>query len=279
MKAHEDNLIMSSFLQFVDNKVCTHGEAFTNHGSNFYPVQSLYNGYYTYAAPFKQFVSDSSVADATVMNQVYINGSPTSVGSNDFVGINHYEGQVYFSSDQSSNTISGNYSIKDFNVYLTNDPEESILFEEKYHVNPRTSQVVSGLAPDEKTYPAIYLKNNGGAQVPFAFDHVDNNKMDIRAVILSDSSFKLDAVCGILKNTHRSEVPILKNLPFNAMNAYTGENYNYTGLEATVTGIGKPMIWDVFVSKNVTRGQGLNPGIFTAFVDFELHYIRRQKKI
>lgn len=272
MKVQTDNLIMSSFLQFVDNKVCTKGEAFTNHQGNFYPVQNLYNGYYTYAAPFKQMVSDVSVPGATVMNQVYVNGSVVSVGNGDFVGVNHYEGQVYFSSDQGANAISGNYAVKDFNVYLTNDPEENILFEEKYHINPRTTQVISGLAPNEQTYPAIYIKNNGGKQVPFAFGGVDNNKLEIRTVVLSDSSFKLDAVCGILKDSINKYVPIIDDLPYNAMNAYTGTNYNYTGLSATATGQ-NPLIWDVHVSKNVTRGQGLNPGIYTAFVDFELHYL------
>ena len=270
MKVQLENKIMSSFLQFVDNEIVNKGEAFTNHGSNFYPVQNLYNGYYTYAAPFKQLVADASIPDATIMNQVYVDGSPVSVGAGDFVGISHYDGQVYFSSDQGSSTISGDYAVKDFNIYLTNDPEEKILFEDKYHIDPRTTQTVSGLAPDVQTYPAIYLKNNGGDHIPFAFGGIDNNRIDIRAIVLADSSFKLDAACAILKNTHRSDVDIIEDLPFNAMNAYTGVNYNYSTLAA---GQGGPKIWEVFVSKNVTRGQALNPGVFTAFVDFQLQYI------
>jgi len=271
MKVQFENKVMSSFLQFIDNKIVSEGDAYTNHGSNFYPVQNLYNGYYTYAAPYKQFVADSSVGGATVMNQIRIDGLVSAPGSNDFVGINHYEGQVYFSSDKSANTISGSYAVKDFNVYLTNDTEEKILFEDKYHITPRTTQSVSGLAPETQTYPAIYLKNNGGENTPFALGGIDNNKMDIRAIVLADSSFKLDAVCGILKNTTKTYVPLVEDLPFNAMNAYTGVSYNYSTLSSAATGA-NPMIWDAFVSKNVTRGQGLNPGVFTAFVDFQLHH-------
>ena len=272
MKVQFENKVMSSFLQFVDNKIVDKGDAFTNHGSNFYSVQNLYNGYYTYAAPFKQFVADASIGDATIMDQVRIDGLVAAPGSNDFVGINHYEGQVYFSSDQGDNVISGNYAVKDFNVYLTNDPEEKILFEDKYHINPKTTETISGLDPETQTYPSIYIKNNGGVNVPFAFRGIDNNKMDIRAIVLADSSFKLDAVCGILKNTTKTHVPLVEDLPFNAMNAYTGVSYNYTSLSNDATGQ-NPIIWDVFVSKNVTRGQGLSPGVFTAFVDFQLHYI------
>ena len=276
MKVQFENKLMSSFLQFVDNKILEKGDAFTNHGSNFYPVNNLYSGHYTYAAPYKQLVADESVDGATVMNQVYVDGSPISVGANNFVGINHYEGQVYFDSDQGSKAISGNYSVKEFNVYLTNEPEEKILFEDKHHIKPMVSGDISGLSPEVQTYPAIYLKNNGGDSIPFAFGGVDNSRTQIRAIVLADSSFKLDAVCGILKDTHKREVQILDTLPFNAMNAYTGVNYNYTGLKDSHSLTNPhPIIWEVNVSKNVTRGEGLNLGVFTAFVDFQLQYIRK----
>ena len=272
MKVQFENKVMSSLLQFVDNKIVDKGEAYTNHSSYFYPVQNLYNGYYTYAAPFKQFVADSSISSATVMNQVYVDGSAVTVGTDNFVGINHYEGQVYFDADQGTKTISGDYAVKDFNIYLTNDPEEKVLFEEKYHIKPKTTEIMSGIAPETQTYPAVYIKNNGGDNIPFALGGLDNNRIDVRAVVLADSSFKLDAVCGILKNTHKTYVPLVEDLPFNAMNAYTGVNYNYTELAALATGQ-NPIIWDVFVSKNITRGEGLNPGVFAAFVDFQLQYL------
>jgi hypothetical protein len=282
MKVQHENKVMSSFLQWIDHWIIEKGEAYTDHSSLFYPVENKYNGYYTYAAPFKQMVSDVGILGGNynvetapaVMTGVYVDGVATNIGENNLAGINHYDGQVYFTSSQGSSAISGNYSIKDFNVYLTNDPEEKILFENKYHINPRTSQTLSGLQPDVQTYPAIYLKNNGGNHVPFALGGVDTNNIDIRAVVLSDSSFKLDAACAILKTLHKSHVPIVDNLPFDAMNAYTGESYNYTGLAAKTTGnaIPNPIVWDVSVSKNVTRGEGLNPGIYTAFVDFHLQY-------
>ena len=272
MKVQLENKIMSSFLQFVDNEIVNKGEAYTNHSSLLYPVDNMYNGYHTYAAPFKQMVADSSISGPDVMTSVYIDGVQTNMNNDDLVGINHYEGQTYFTSDKSANVISGNYAIKDFNVYLTNDPEEKVLFEEKYHIRPKTLEAVSGLAPETQTYPAVYIKNNGGDHIPFALGGVDNNRVDIRAIVLADSSFKLDAVCGILKNTHRSYVPLIENLPFSAMNAYTGVNYNYTTLSAAATGQ-NPLIWDVFVSKNVARGEGLNPDVFAAFVDFQLQYL------
>ena len=80
MKAQWENKIMSSMLQFVDNEILTHGEAFTNYGSSFYKTADLYNGYYTYSSPFKQFVGDTSIINANVLTGVYINNTWTELG-------------------------------------------------------------------------------------------------------------------------------------------------------------------------------------------------------
>ena len=128
MKYQYENQVMSSFLLFVDNRITSEGSAYTNFYSYFYPTENLYNGYYTYSAPFKQLVVDDSIVGSTVMKSIYIDGSEKDIGEAGLAGINHYEGELYFTSEVGG-TISGNYSVKDFNVYLTNEPEEKILFE------------------------------------------------------------------------------------------------------------------------------------------------------
>ena len=92
---------------------------------------------------------------------------------------------------------------------------------------------------------------------------------------LADSLFNLDAVCGILKDSTRKKLSIIEqtDLNLNALGGYTGVTYNYTGV---ATG-DYCYIDDVRVSKNVAnRGdfQNLNPNVFSAFVDFELHNYR-----
>jgi hypothetical protein len=271
MKAQFENRVMSSFLLFVDHYLLDKGEAYTNYSGLFYPTNNLYNNYYTYSAPFKQLVSDDSIEGATVMKDVYVNGTQTSVGG-ELHGINHYNGQVYFTADKSSSLISGNYSFKDFNIYLTNDPEAKLLFETKYHLNSKYPQQLSGLAPNTQPYPAIFVKNMGGVNDPFAIGGLDNTITNTRLVVLSDSNYKLDAACSILKDLKNKSVPIINDLPFDALGSYTGLDYNYTGL-ATGTG---PLIWDVRVSKMSMVGdfERLNADVFSAFVDFELSTIR-----
>jgi hypothetical protein len=271
MKAQFENRVMSSLLLFVDHHLLNKGEAYTNYSGLLYPTDNLYNNYYTYSAPFKQMVSDDSIPGATVMKNVYVNGGQTSVGG-ELHGINHYNGQVYFTADKSSSVISGNYSIKDFNVYLTNDPESKLLFETKYHLNSKYPQQLSGLAPDTQPYPAVFVKNMGGTNDPFAFGGLDNTITNARLVVLADSNYKLDAACSIFKDLKNKSVPIINDLPFDALGSYTGLAYDYVSL---ATGAG-PLIWDVRVSKVSMMGdfERLNPDVFSAFVDLELSSIR-----
>jgi len=101
---------------------------------------------------------------------------------------------------------------------------------------------------------------------------IEDTTINARAIILADSLFNLDAVCGILKDTVRKPLYTIEqsDLNLNALGAYTGVKYNYTGI-----GTGDYCYIDgVNVSKNVSnRGdfQNLNPNVFSAFVDFEVH--------
>lgn len=271
MKVQFENKVMSSLLLAVDNHMVRKGEAFTNYSSLLYPVQSLYNNYYTYAAPFKQLVADDTIPNATCMKTVYVNGVEINVGSSDLHGINHFQGQVYFTSDQGNAVISGNYSVKDFNVYLSNDPEQKLLFETKHHLNPKFPQQLSGLAPDAQPFPAIFIKNMGGTNAPAALGGLKDRMIRARLVILADSNYKLDAACSLLKEMHYYGVKVQANLPFDALGSYTGLSYSYGNLTADPSE-GHPLITDVRVSKMSMIGdfERLNPDVFSAFVDLDI---------
>ncbi|MEK6881682.1 MAG: hypothetical protein AABY22_18830, partial [Nanoarchaeota archaeon] len=148
---------------------------------------------------------------------VYLNGSFLSTGQSGLVDINYYEGQAYFSSNKDSDIISGNYAVKDFNIYLSNEPDYKLIFEKRHIVQPRTSRALTGLAPEDRTIPGIFLINRNLANEPFAFGGTDTTEIDIRAIVFSDNGFKLDAVNSILNDRVRTLVPIFNTsqLPFN----------------------------------------------------------------
>jgi hypothetical protein len=165
MKVQLDNILMSSMLMWMDHVILKKGEAYKNFSSQFYPVSNIYNGFYTYGLPFKQVVCDSSISGANILSGVYVNNNFKTIGQNNLTGISPQNGQVYFTSGQGTNNISGNYAVKDFNLYLTNQPEEEILFESQYQARPKTTQTPTGLAIEAITYPCIFLKNNGGIKI------------------------------------------------------------------------------------------------------------------
>lgn len=267
-----ENKVMSNMLLFVDHEICSKGQAYKNHTGTFYPIASKYNEYYTYALPFKQIVGDASLSGATIMQGVSIDGSFTAIGNNNLSGIIYNKGQVLFNADKANKVITGSFSVKEYNTYISAKLEEQILFKTKYRINPTVAQTPTGLTNVEETYPAIFLKNMGGTNTPLGFGGVDNVKTLVRAVILSDSSFGLDAVCNILKNTAKKHLPIIENLPFNSIGAFTGVIYNYQSLSSSTTEHGT--IWNVTVAKlapSVKDLEGLESNVFSALVDFEIH--------
>ena len=288
MRVQWENKIMSSFLQYIDHEILNQGVAYENWGANFYPADSIYNGYYTYTAPFQQFVVDvgfetdtipgsTSTHFANVIDGVYVDGAFKSVASNDagLVGINHQKGHAYFNQDKAGAVISGNFAVKDYSVYLTSQSEENLLFHTKHHLRPKVYQPVTGLKYDASTYPVIYIKNTGGESLPMGLGGVEDVRTDIRAVVISDSAFSLDAVCNILKDTTRKTLPIIDSTPFNAMGAYTGTAYDYNALAQCSEPVCGPSIWNVRVSKIAPESSQstneLDLNIFSAFIDFEVH--------
>ena len=281
MKVQFENKVMSSLLLFVDHEVTQQGDAYTNHQSNLFKIDSLFSDYYVYASPFKQLVSDSGVTGSSTPNLltgVYVDGDgPIGPGTSGLHSINHMQGQAYFTGatdPMSGKTVSGRYAVKDFNVFLTSMPEEQLLFETKLVLNPKTSdiKVSTGVDSSAQTYPAIFIKDNGGRNEEYAMGGIEDTIINARAIVLADSLFNLDAACGILKDTVRKKMSLIEqtDLNLNALGGYTGVTYNYTGV---ATG-DYCYIDDVTVSKNVAnRGdfQNLNPNVFSAFVDFELH--------
>lgn len=279
MKAQFNNTVMSSMLLWFDNKLLSKGEAFTNFSSNFYNVDSQYFGFYTYGAPYKQMIVDTSISGANIISGVYVNGIFTKIGENSLTGINSSQGHLYFNTEINNPNLnlSGNYAVKDFNIFLTSETEEDLLFETQFQLNPKTYQNPTGLPVNAETYPVVYLKYQGGDNEPLAFGGLDKTNINIRAIVLSDTVFKLDALTSIFRDTARTYIPLIyeNNMPFNIFGSISSGYYNYNSLYNNNSMDSDYMfIENVYVSKIDNRFinsyNKLNPNVFTSFIDFEL---------
>ena len=294
MQSQYDNIVMSSALLWLDHTILNKGAAFTNTSSFFYDVNNLYNGYNTYGSPFRQFVSDESIGNihgADIINSVTLNNSTTVRGISDFAHINYEQGQVYFTSAVSNpnTTLSGDFAVKDFNTYITNDLEEKLLFETQFTIRNKTDLTAAGLPPSTMTYPAIFLKNNGSRNEPIAFGGTDQTETDVRAIVLSDDQYKIDAVGSIFRDKVRTFIPLIPeaNMPFNALGDYKNNvQFNYTGLTdqrspdcVSTTGV---FIDNVYTSKiggiTYTQKTNINPDVFSMIIDFEISDIRTPRQ-
>jgi hypothetical protein len=231
IQPHYDNKLTSSFMLLIDNKILSQGQAFTNYSSLFYPINSYISNEYAYACPFKSLVNDISISGANVISGLYLNGNYVNIGQSGLVSINHYNGAAFFNTKLPTNTIiSGNYSVKDFNIKISDQPEYKLLFETDYTTNGKYYQSPTGIDLDAETSPIIFLRTKMDNPVPFSLGGIENKKKTIRAIIIADSEYQRMAVCGILKDMMYSPFYIKTGLPFDAMGNYTGIPYNFNSL-------------------------------------------------
>ena len=284
MKPQFDNQVLSSFLLWFDNKLLTKGEAFQNTTGQFYSVLDDYYGYNAYASSYSQIVADASIPGATIPTGLYAGNTLVNVGEGGNVGlyaIDYNNGRSYWSGAQSSD-VTGSFAIKDFNVFLTNQTEDEILFQTQYTNRNQISDVVpTGLQPDTKTYPVVYLKNAGGRNEPFAFGGQDNTIVYTRAIIVADSQYEVDAIGSIFRDTQKEYIPLLTQAeqPFNALGGYRDNvQYNYTGITDCKDESQKAFLDEVNISRfdrsleNEVRK--FNPNVYSSIIDFEISKVR-----
>ena len=285
MKAQYDNLVMSSFYLWFDHTLLTKGEAYTNFSSFFYEADDMYQGYHTYGLPFKQIVSDTSITTATVMNTVILDNVSKSRGQSNFQAINYDKGHVYFDAAVAnvSTRLRAFYAVKDFNVHITNDLEEKLLFETQYKLRNKTDATASAIADGTKTYPAIFLKNNGGQNEPMEFGGGELTSIDVRAIVLSDSQFKMDGVASIFRDMAKTTIPVIAeaDMPFNSLGDYVNPvvPYSYKNLgNAAISKNSTIFLNNVYISKigglSFAQKANANPDVFSMFIDFELNTLR-----
>lgn len=283
MVPHFNNIISSSFLLYLDNLICRQGQAYTNVGSKFYNNNIRVNNYHAYSLPYAQIVSDSSINGATVMTGLYLNNNFIIKGQSGFIDFNYDKGQAYFSTGLPTGAIlSGNFAIKDFNCFLCNVPESTLMFETKFVPRSKINQTPTGLNSNELTYPAVYVKNTSKNITPLAIGGGDEwNKTNFSVYIFADSLFNCDAVKGIIHDSIRDHFGLISpnENSFNLLGGLKTGVYNYLALSQPKinnnSGIYICEVKDATFN-NIVRDEltALNPEIYTAVIDFETLYTR-----
>mgnify|MGYP003114914539 CR=1 FL=1 len=278
MKEQFQHKLTTSFFLWFDNFLLTKGEAFSNKTGEFfyYDDTRLDSTYKAYGSPFKQWVTDSSVTGATVPSGVYIGGDFS--GRNNGVVIDFENGRALVSGSDEDLTITGEFSVKDFNVYMTNDTEEDLVVENKYTVNSRLpSGPYTYIQPYDDVVPAIFISSSDASNTPFALGGMQDTKVSMKAVILAEDTYQLDGVLSIFMDSiDECITPIpMTGYPTTELGDLKDNSYNYTNVEDGYSGVIKFYVDDVRTSKLTDRDRkSLAHDLYVGFLDFDVQQYR-----
>ena len=263
----------SSFVLWFDNYLLTKGEAYANRTGSFtYSSDDILgSSYVSYSSPYKQWVGDSSISGAAIANSVFVDGAEKNRGT-DGLKIDYRNGRAVFDSTVSaSSSVTGSFSVKDFNIYITDQDEEDLITESKFDINTRFSTSEVPIAPYKQVVPAAFISCQESKNTPHAFGGEDRTSLDFRCVFISDDMYKLDGALSIFNDTN--------DIVFNQIGyddfpeTEFGDNkygsYNYSDLSSLSTD--KFFIQDVTTSKLSDKvSKKVLPNLFVGFVDFDV---------
>jgi len=282
MKASYLNNLTSSFFLWLDHEILSNGQAFINYTGKLYPATdpNFNTSTSIYGSPFKQWVYDSSVNGAIIPSGIYSNGNFIPRGQSG-LAIHYNYGRVIFNNNiVNNNNLTAAYSLKEFNIYYTDEREEKLLFEKSNTITPRVTTVTGTLNSIDLPYPCVFFKLKSNENKPFAFGGLDTTENLITCVVLAKDIFSLDSITSILADSARKVFPVFNSdiLPFNYLgDLKSGASFNYTSLCAQNRN-NLVYINRVTVSKfDEFTNLFVNKKCMAAIVDFELESIRQPR--
>lgn len=295
MKTQFDHEFQSSFFLFLDNYIIYPGGGSGISGGldfQYYADTSdVYDGLSAFYCPQKQLVSD--VPDSGDQKVYIENGlqpdhwyGQTDDGD-ELLVIDHYEGRVILNETFYGNTashptmtVSGDFSQKDFNVYITNESEEQLLLENEFIIAAESEsyvQSVSGLSERRYVVPGAFISLNSSTNDPYGFGGEDDTKENIRVVCIGDSNYSLDGILSLCRDAARRSFPLIpfQDFPYGEFFHIKDTGYGYTGLQEQYSTGKHAYIENVNTSKMFDRSSTKIPkGLRVGFADFEIANIR-----
>jgi len=278
MKPQYQHELTTSFALWADNFLTRKGEAFSNKAANLYPDTGdlrLTNGYVAYSSPHKQWVFDHSIEGANIPSGIYDGNTFIEQGQSGLI-FDFDNGRALLDSSfgEGKTTLSGEYAVKDFNFYITNQTEEQLIIDGKFDINDRFKQDLSGIEPYKQVIPAIFVNPEVSENEPFAFGGEDKTTTNIRCVIFAQNTYQLDGALSIFADSKNEVFAKMKfeDYPLNEFGYSSGFHYKNLCGEKSGTYM---HVEEARVSKLSDRvNQNIDPSLFVGFVDFEVTNLR-----
>ena len=187
-------------------------------------------------------------------------------------------GRALAAGASSTDTVTGSFAVKDFNIYFTNDTEDDLIIENKYVVNSRVpSGPYTYITPYDDVAPAIFLAASTLENKPFALGGMMDTVVLMKAVVISDDPYKLDGALSIFGDSVNEVIePIpMSGFPYTELGDLKGDSYNYTGVKEGYAGETPYFVDKVRTSKLSDRARkAVANELYIGFIDFDVQQHR-----
>ena len=282
MKPTFTHNVINSFFLWFDNFLMTKGDAYKTYTTKLYNYEDLRlgGGKVVYGSPYKQWVYDKNITGATIPSGFTINNQFVSTGTSG-MKIDFDNGRIIFNSGVSTSlNVTGTYSVKEVNSYITDQPEDNLIIENKFVTNSRFTVSENYIAPYNPVTPCIFASIETSHNTAFAFGGEDETKCIIKVVAFCENLYQLDGVLSVFGDSYNeifSIIPMTGH-PLGEFNeiktgAYpTGYDYNnlsnsYGSQTLFISHVETSKIRDSVIKE-------LNPILHIGFLDFEIKTYR-----
>ena len=96
------------------------------------------------------------------------------------------------------------YSVKNFNTYVSNQNEESLIIAGKHKVNARyITGLETYIQPYDEVVPAAFLSSTTTNNEPFALGGEDNTISHMTAVCFAENTYQLDGILSVFADASK----------------------------------------------------------------------------
>jgi hypothetical protein len=270
MKPQFQHQLATSYLLWFDNYFLKKSEAYSVKTGSFtyYEDDRLPDGFNSFGSQYKQMVYDSSLPNVVVPNGYYINDVYTPVEQDKYI-IDFDNGRFIADSVSTSANITGSFTVKEMNVYYTNDTEENVVLNVQESINQSVDNKHEFYSPYQQKLPAIYLSNEYMYNRPFAFGGFNKTVTRAKAVAITTNSYELDSIISIFADSYNEVFSLLEfdDHPLNEYGGLKNDYYSYKELNKNKSLIYVDNVYTAKLSDRVK--QNLLKDLYIGFIDFD----------
>jgi len=270
MKPQYSHDVVSSFVMWLDNRLCTSGYAYVNVTGALYRQSVTGIPGNVYASPYKSWVWDSCTPGASIPSGFYNSSGQFLTRASGLV-LDYVNGRV-ITPQNWGGQLTGVYARKEVNVYYSSTQESEYILEQVYNTNPNLAYPITGLRGDALTAPLIMVTNARGFNQEWALGGMDDSKNIIRCFAITRDNYLQDGVNSIMQDSAHSYIPYApySATPITSSGDLKSPPWSYCTGVADVYGCNNGLyienVYDFKISDKVNR----NVTFFLSVMDFDL---------